>query len=243
MAASIWWPGGRGTKAAMTVFPDGVVEVRCGTQDLGTGTRTHVAAVVAEELGIEMKWVRPLIGDSNYPRSGGSGGSTTSPSVAPAIKNTTEKAKAELTGLAARHFGVDASDIMWRISSVTLKDQANKKLSWKELCSLLDSETIEVQGEWVEGLSSAGVAGCQFAEVAVDTDTGRVTVLKVVAVADCGLVLNRLTTESQIIGGIIQGASYALFEDRLMDPNTGSMVNPEYENYKIVGTLETPPGN
>jgi xanthine dehydrogenase YagR molybdenum-binding subunit len=76
--------------------------------------------------------------------------------------------------------------------------------------------------------------------VAVDTDTGRITVLKVVAVADCGLVLNRLTTESQVIGGSIQGARYALFEDRLMDPNTGSMVNPEYENYKIVGTLEAP---
>jgi xanthine dehydrogenase YagR molybdenum-binding subunit len=240
MAASIWWPGGRGTKAAMTVYPDSVVEVRCGTQDIGTGTRTYVAAIVAEELGIEMKQVRALIGDSNYPRSGSSGGSTTAPSVAPAIKNTTEKAKAELTGLAAQHFGVSASDIVWQKSSVTVKSETNKKLSWGELCSLLDSETLEVQGEWVEGLSSAGVAGCQFAEVAVDTDTGRINVLKVVAVADCGLVLNRLTTESQIIGGVIQGVSYALYEDRLMDPNTGSMVNPEYENYKIVGTLETP---
>jgi xanthine dehydrogenase YagR molybdenum-binding subunit len=186
MAASIWWPGGRGTKAAMTVYPDSVVEVRCGTQDIGTGTRTYVAAIVAEELGIEMKQVRALIGDSNYPRSGSSGGSTTAPSVAPAIKNTTEKAKAELTGLAAQHFGVSASDIVWQKSSVTVKSETNKKLSWGELCSLLDSETLEVQGEWVEGLSSAGVAGCQFAEVAVDTDTGRINVLKVVAVADCG---------------------------------------------------------
>lgn len=61
-----------------------------------------------------------------------------------------------------------------------------------------------------------------------------------VAVADCGLILNRLTTESQINGGVIQGVSYALFEERLLDPHTGLMVNPNYESYKIVGALETP---
>lgn len=240
MGASIWWPGGRGTKAAMTVFPDGIVEVRCGTQDLGTGTRTYVAAIVSEELGIGLDQIRALIGDSEYPRSGGSGGSTTAPSVAPAIKNTTEKAKMELTDLAARHFGVNATDIEWHQSTVQVKNNPTKTLAWKELCSLLDLDLLEVQGEWVEGLSSAGVSGCQFVEVAVDTLTGRVEVKKVVAVADCGLVLNRLTTESQINGGIIQGISYALYEDRLMDPETGSMVNPEFENYKILGTMETP---
>ena len=87
--------------------------------------------------------------------------------------------------------------------------------------------------EWVEGLSSRGVAGCQFAEVAVDTDMGSVQVKKVVAVADCGLIINRLTTESQINGAILQGISYALYEDRLMDPNTGEILalssNPGFD--------------
>jgi len=95
-------------------------------------------------------------------------------------------------------------------------------------------------GEWLEGLSSAGVAGCQFAEVEVDTETGVVTVLRMLAVQDCGLVLNRLTAESQVIGGVIQGISYALYEDRLMDPLTGVLINPTFENYKIVGALEMP---
>jgi len=97
-----------------------------------------------------------------------------------------------------------------------------------------------VHGEWVEGLSSAGVAGCQFAEVEVDTETGLVKVRRIVAVQDCGLVLDRLTTESQINSAVIQGISYALFEDRLMDPETGTPVNSTYENYKIVGAMETP---
>ncbi|MEC4681260.1 MAG: molybdopterin cofactor-binding domain-containing protein, partial [Nitrospirota bacterium] len=93
---------------------------------------------------------------------------------------------------------------------------------------------------WVEGLSSAGVAGCQFAEVAVDTETGRINVEKVVAVADCGLILNRLTTESQVNGAVIQGISYALYENRLMDPITGGQLNADFENYKIVGSMEVP---
>ena len=239
-AASIWRPGGRGTKAQMAIYPDGLVEVKCGTQDIGTGTLTHVAAVAAEELGLEISQVRPLIGDTDYPYSGGSGGSTTSPSVAPAIKNTAEKAKAKLIELAAQHFEVTPAQIQLKDGKAFVEGMPTKKLSWKELCSLIETEPVTVHGEWVEGLSSSGVAGCQFAEVSVDTDTGKIKVEKVVAVADCGLILNRLTTESQVIGGIVQGVSYALYEDRLMDPITGGMINPNFEDYKIAGALEIP---
>ncbi|MFQ5639438.1 MAG: xanthine dehydrogenase family protein molybdopterin-binding subunit [bacterium] len=240
LAASIWWPGGRGTKAAMTIYPDGGVEVRCGTQDLGTGTRTIVAAVAAEELGLEIQQVTPKIGDSNFPFSGASGGSTTAPSVAPAVKITAENARAKLTELVAKHFEVPASEIQWRQSSALVQSQPNRQMGWQEICALLETAPLEVQGEWVEGLSSSGVAGCQFAEVTVDTDTGRIHVEKVVAVADCGLILDRLTTESQINGAVVQGISYALYENRLMDPITGGMVNADFENYKMLGALETP---
>jgi xanthine dehydrogenase YagR molybdenum-binding subunit len=240
MGASIWGGGGRGTRAVMTVYPDGGVEIKCGTQDIGTGSRTIIAAVVAEELGLEIRQVRSLVGDTDFPKSGGSGGSTTSPSVAPAAKNTAEKAKAALTEVAAKHFGVAATAIEWQQGAVAVSGMPEKRLAWQDLCKLLESDPIEVHGEWVEGLSSRGVAGCQFAEIAVDTDTGRIEVKKIVAVADCGLVLNRLTTDSQINGAVLQGISYALFEDRLMDPTTGNMANADFENYKILGMLETP---
>ncbi len=239
-AASIWWPGGRGTQAAMKIFPDGGVEVRCGTQDIGTGTRTIVAAIAAEELGLKISQIRPMVGDSDYPKSGGSGGSTTAPSVAPAIKNTAEKAKAKLIELAAQHFSVPPAEILWQDGTASVQGASNKKLSWKELCSLLGTEPLEVNGEWVEGLSSAGVAGCQFADVSVDTETGKIKVEKIVAVADCGLILDRLTTESQVNGAVVQGISYALYEDRLMDPVTGTQINAEFENYRIAGAAEIP---
>src|SRR6185503_12715306 len=82
--------------------------------------------------------------------------------------------------------------------------------------------------------------GVQAAEVEVDTRSGRVRVLRVTAIHDCGRALNRLTAESQIQGGIIQGVSYALFEDRRLDPVTGQMVNPNLESYKIATANDCP---
>ncbi|MBM3279455.1 MAG: xanthine dehydrogenase family protein molybdopterin-binding subunit [Candidatus Handelsmanbacteria bacterium] len=237
LGASLWQVGGGGSRAEIKVFADGAVELRIGTQDIGTGTRTIVAAIAAEELGLPIGAIRPLIGDSDYPYSGGSGGSTTAPSVAPAVQNTAEKARQQVAELAAPHLGVAPEQVRFAGGRV---HGTGKSLSWREVCGLLGAQVLSASGQWVEGLSSSGVAGCQFAEVEVDVDTGRVQVLRVVAVADCGLILDRLTTESQINGGVIQGLSYALFEERFMDPATGTMVNPEFENYKIAGAFETP---
>ena len=240
LAASTWGTGGGGTQVLLNVYTDGGVDVKCGTQDLGTGTWTYVAAIVAEELALPIEAIKPLIGDSDYPYSGASAGSTTVPSVAPAVKDAAEKAKAKLAELAAGHFGVAADEVVFTDGRAAVAGDAGKSLPWKDLCSLIDTDVLSVQGKWREGLSSSGMAGCQFAEVGVDTDTGHIQVLKIVAVADCGLIMNRLTTESQVNGAIIQGISYALFEERLMDKRTGTMVNADLENYKIVGTLEVP---
>ena len=239
MGASAWPTGGGGTKAQIDILSDGTVEVRCGTQDLGTGTRTLVTLVAAEELGLPVSAVKAQIGDSDYPYSGGSGGSTTAPSVAPAIKVTAEKARAEVAAAVAAELGTDAESLVF--AEGTVRDPGSgRRLSWAEACSLLGANAVSVAGQWQEGLSGRGVAGCQFAEVEVDTDTGRIQVIKVVAVQDCGLVIDRLTTESQVNGAVIQGVSYALSEERLMDPETGTMVNADFENYKILGALESP---
>ena len=80
----------------------------------------------------------------------------------------------------------------------------------------------------------------QFAEVAVDTETGVIRVERVVAVHDCGRPLNPMGVKSQINGGVIQGLSYALYENRLLDRNTGIMVNPNLEQYKIAGSKDMP---
>jgi len=240
MASCTWGGGGRGTRAEVLIYPDGTVEVKCGTQDIGTGTRTVVAAVAAEELGLKISEVKVLIGDSDYPYSGASGGSTTAASVAPAIQNAAEKAKQKLLELVAPRLGSRPEELDVVRGRILVKGNPTASLSWKEATALLGTQPLSAGGEWTEGLSSNGVAGCQFAEVEVDTETGQVRVLKVVAVHDCGLVIDRLTAESQIHGGVIQGLSYALLEQRILDRNTGRMVNANFEAYKMAGALEIP---
>lgn len=88
------------------------------------------------------------------------------------------------------------------------------------------------------GIESLG--GAQFVEVEVDTETGVVRVLRVVAVHDCGRPINPLAIESQVNGGVLQGISYALFEERVLDRGSGVMLNANFEQYKILGARETP---
>ena len=87
-----WGGGGRGTEAEVQINPDGTVEVRCGTQDLGTGTKTLIAIVAAEVFGIEPSAITVKIGDTAFPTSGGSGGSTTAASVSPAVFDACQNA-------------------------------------------------------------------------------------------------------------------------------------------------------
>src|SRR5206468_1895842 len=118
-----------------------------------------------------------------------------------------------------------------------------RRLTFKQVAAKIPGEVLTVQGSRAEdysGLYKGLIAGVQFVEIEVDTGTGKIRVVKVVALQDCGRVVNPLLAESQINGGVIQGLSYALFEDRLMDPATGRMVNPNLEQYKIAGSLDVP---
>ena len=90
-------------------------------------------------------------------------------------------------------------------------------------------------------LGRQDLGGVQFAEVAVDTDTGIVRVERVVAVQDCGRPMNPMLIESQVQGGVLMGLSYALYEERILDQHTGRMVNPNLEQYKLAGPRDTPP--
>src|SRR6185369_12593820 len=91
-----------------------------------------------------------------------------------------------------------------------------------------------------KGVSKVGVGGVQVAEVLVDTETGVVKVTKVVAVQDCGLIVNKLACESQVAGGVIMGLNYALFEERVMDQVTGRQCNADMEFYKLGGIKDMP---
>jgi xanthine dehydrogenase YagR molybdenum-binding subunit len=239
-SAHRWGGGGRGSKAQCDIASDGSVVMKCGTQDLGTGTRTLVAIVTAETLGLPVSAVHPEIGDTIYPVSGGSGGSTTAASMTPAIRLTAGKALDALAAKVAPHLGVEASTLTASNGRVHVIGNPSKGVAWKDACKMIGTEPISVASEWADGLSSTGTSGVQFTEVAVDIETGIVKVKRILTVQDCGLIVDRLTSESQIHGGIIGALNFALFEDRILDRNTGQMVNPNMEWYLIAGMSDIP---
>ena len=233
--------GGAGTEARVTIHASGAVEATTGTQDIGTGIRTVIAMIVAEELGLRPQDITVKVGDTapGLP-SRGSGGSQTIGSVAPVIKTAAMAAKRKLLAHIAPMVEADPGNLRAVGGRIRTESDLRMSVPWKEATGYLGMETISEGGEWDENLRIGDTAGVQFAEVEVDTETGLVKVIKIVAIQDCGLVVNRLTTESQINGAVIMGLGYALLEERIMDDQTGKMINANLEDYKVPGTMEIP---
>lgn len=239
LGSATWGGGGRQTSdCTVQIGKDGSVKAYSGVQDLGTGQWTYTSAIIAEELGLEIKDVQPFIGRSEYGPGHPSGGSTTTASVAPAIKMAAVDARDKLALQASQQLKVKPEEIEFVPGKVQVKGQPAKSLTWKQLCQTLPAAGLKAHGIWNADLQASGVRGCTFAEVEVDTETGKVTVLKAVGVQDCGLVLNRLQAENQVTGGITQGIGTALLEERHMDNITGRMLNPNLEEYKLCGAFE-----
>jgi len=219
---------------------DGTVLVKCGTQDIGTGTRTIVAIVAAETLGLPVEAVKVEIGDSTLPFSGGSGGSTTAASVTPAIRATCVDALDALFTRVAPTLGVPPADLAATGGRIHSRGNPSNAVAWKDACKLIGTEPIAVDGQWQDGLSGAGTSGVQFAEATVDVETGIVKVTRILAIQDCGLIVDKLTAESKAFGGVIAAINFALFEDRILDRVTGQMVNPNMEWYLLAGMSDVP---
>ncbi len=246
------WGGGAvgqpGNECKVLISRDGSVLAESSTQDLGTAQRTVTAIVVAELLGLQPGDITVKIGESQYGLSSGSGGSTTCPSQAPATLQAVAAARDNLFEKIAKKLGSKAEDLSLENGKIVDKGR-DKSWSWKEACARLGMDVARGNGTWTvqeadkpenRGISHTGVGGVQVAEVSVDTETGIVRCTKVVAVQDCGLVINKLACESQVAGGVIMGVNYALFEENLFDATTGRQVNDDMEFYKLGGIKDMP---
>jgi xanthine dehydrogenase YagR molybdenum-binding subunit len=241
MALHTWGGAGRqNNDTTVTISRDGSVLLRCSTQDLGTGERTVEAIVVAEVLGLQPRDITVEIGESQFGRSTGSGGSTTAPGTAPAALNAANAAKDAFLAAIAPRMNAQAGDLTIEPGRVVNRANNNQATPWRQACAMLGQNPAVGRGDWTPGLSNNGVGGIQVAEVRVDTETGVVRCTRVVAVQDCGLVINKQGCESQVAGGVIMGVNYALFEERLMDRVTGRQVNPDMEFYKLGGIQDMP---
>lgn len=235
--------GGRTPHAALCrIHQDGGVETRNGAQDIGVGNKTMMAILTAEELGIPVANVKAVMGHTSDPSGPASGGSTTTPSIAPAVRLAAYQAKLELGKLAAKHLDISEDKITWAGGKIGAD---GKWLTFAEACKLIGPNPIEARGQRFPNYKGEpienGVCGVQFAEVLVDTWTGLVKVTRMLALQDCGVVIAKKTAESQVLGAMIQGISYALYEQRLMDKRSGRMLNGDFLRYKVIGSIDMPP--
>jgi xanthine dehydrogenase YagR molybdenum-binding subunit len=247
LGLSIHTWGGRGhaSDCDLTIHPDGSVEIKLGTQDLGTGTRTVILTVAGDTLGLPIDAIQLHIGDTLYPPSGGSGGSTTVGGVSSSTRRAAVDARDALFAKVAPALNAQATDLEAVNGAVRVKNDPSRSLSWKQACSKLGAVPLTIRGKNPDkskppDLTNSGVGGVQMVEVDVDTETGVVRVKKMVAVQDCGLIIDMKTAESQVYGALIMGLSYALYEEKIFDNNTGRMLNANMEFYRLAGIDDIP---
>lgn len=248
-AVSIWGDfGGPEATVSVVVGRDGSVTVRDGVQDIGGGIGTVMAQIVAEVLQRPLADIRVEIGDSQFGPGVGSGGSKTTSSIAPAVRKAAEQVKQRLAEYAAPKLEASNPEkLRWSSEGASFGRQS---LAWADMCKLIEGDsmlssaprprTYGSHPKAFPGMGAPQIAGVQFAEVEVDTWTGQVRCSEVLAVHDCGRVMNELTLRSQVNGGIVLGVGYALMEQRIMDGSLGVMLNPNFEHYKACGIADVP---
>jgi xanthine dehydrogenase YagR molybdenum-binding subunit len=229
-------------EAQVVIERDGSVEARTGTQDIGTGQRTVMGVVAADALGVPLEFVEVSIGNSNLPVGPGSGGSVTAHNTAPAMTAAARDARRQLLDAVGQRRGIKSEDL--DVVEGEILQNGHSVMTWREACQQLP-DRLTGNGQWNRRKQQADPSkgnsdGVQFVDLEVDTETGIIYVRRIVPIQSCGKVVCRKTAESQIIGGVIQGLSYALFEEKILDPNVGAMVNPDLEMYKIAGSHDMP---
>jgi xanthine dehydrogenase YagR molybdenum-binding subunit len=240
------WIGGAGHPpgyAWVKLNEDGSADVVTGTHDIGTGSRTGLLQIAAEELGLPFEKLALHLGDTAYgPYAPVSSGSATQATLGPAIQAAALDAKRQLFEVAAPMLEVAAHDLELRNGSVHVKGQPTKQIAVSEVLSKIAPHMIQGQGS--RGPNPEGKTihtfGAQIAEVEVDIESGEVTILKIVAAHDCGRIVNPMMVDSQVVGAVTQGIGFALTEERLVDMGRGVVVNPNLEHYLVPTMLDIP---
>ncbi|MCR6736005.1 MAG: xanthine dehydrogenase family protein molybdopterin-binding subunit [Afipia sp.] len=253
MAQSLWGANVQTNAACeVRILRDGSVEVLSSVQDIGTGIGTVLAQVVAEELGLHAEDIVIRIGDTDFPAGPPSYGSLTTASITPPARTAAWRVLQSLFREAALALNAAPEDLFARDGQILVRNAPDRSLSFRAAAARLRTDQISaivsrsddyagfrrVRGD--AAVAQQDLGGVQFAEVAVDTETGIIRVERVVAVQDCGRPINPLQIESQVQGGVLMGVSFALFENRIFDQHTGGMVNANLEAYKFAGPHETP---
>jgi xanthine dehydrogenase YagR molybdenum-binding subunit len=224
---------------------DGSADVVTGTQDIGTGTRTGLTQVAAEELGLPMESVALHLGDTaSGPYSPVSSGSATQATIGPAIRAAAIDAKSKLIEAAAVFLEAPVTDLSIRGGKIRVAGAPEEQaVPVGEVMTAISPHMIMGLGARDSNPEGKTIHtfGAQIIEIEVDTETGEVTVLRVAAAHDCGRIVNPTMVESQVIGAVAQGVGFALIEERIVDHRLGQVLNANLEEYKVPTVADAPP--
>ncbi|MGB2874825.1 MAG: xanthine dehydrogenase family protein molybdopterin-binding subunit [Gaiellaceae bacterium] len=242
LASQIWYGGGGPPSYAwVRLGSDGRATVVTAMQDIGTGTRTAMAQIAAEELGLPLERIRVELGDSaRGPYASISAGSSTTPSMGPAVRAAAADAARQILEIAAQRYHLEERVLSLQHGQVVSADGGSWPL--EEVTGLLDD--AQILGKGARGPNPAGMRvltfGIQVAEVAVDVETGEVQVERIAAIHDVGRVINPLGARSQVEGGVVQGVGHTLSEERLVDPKSGTVLTQTLDAYKLPTMADVP---
>jgi CO/xanthine dehydrogenase Mo-binding subunit len=243
MASQIWFGGGGPPSYAwIRITSDGRAQVVTAMQDIGTGTRTAMAQIAAEELGLPLEKVEVSLGDtSRGPYATLSAGSSTTPSVGPAVRAAAADAKRQLIEIAAQRYHLEERVLDIRDGNLVSAD-GNLNTPVEKLVEVL--EDAQILGKGARGPNPTGMSvltfGIHVVEVAVDVETGEIQVERVYAAHDVGRIINPLGARSQVEGGIIQGIGHTLSEVRLLDPENGRILTTTLDAYRMPTIADVP---
>ncbi|MCA1766216.1 MAG: xanthine dehydrogenase family protein molybdopterin-binding subunit [Desulfobulbaceae bacterium] len=246
VGACLWIAGDGGPPSTVIIklYKDGSVNLNMGASDIGTGTKTVMAQVAAEELGVHPSVIQIEHADTATTQfATPSGGSKTVPTEAPTVRNAAISLKQALIGMAAEDLEVDRDELNYIGDEIVWSRDDSKKIRITELTTL--QKRGEVIGVGYRGPNPEGKVvnpfAAQFCELEVNTLTGEIRILRFLGVHDSGRVLNRLTFDNQVYGGIVMGVGLGLTENRQLDESqTGKLCNRNWHDYKLPTALDVP---
>jgi xanthine dehydrogenase YagR molybdenum-binding subunit len=245
VAGGMWQGGSGGPPATVIVklFADGSAHLNMGASDIGCGTKTWGAQIIAEELHVPIERISIEHADTATTQfATPSGGSKTVPTESPAIRAAAVDVKRQLMAMAAEHLQAAASDLELRDDRVVSRTAA-RAVALRDIPAF--SRRGLLVGIGYRGPNPQGKAinpfAAQFAEVEVNTRTGEVRVLRFLAAHDSGRVLNPLTFRNQVFGGVTMALGFGLTEERVMDrEHRGKLLTANLHDYKLPTALDAP---
>jgi xanthine dehydrogenase YagR molybdenum-binding subunit len=252
-AAGSWAARRVPAEASVELLGDGTARVSTATQDIGTGTYTVLAQMVANLTGIALEKVSVVIGDSRLPPGPLSGGSQATASLVPAVTQATRAAMQQILSTAAQDdhspFAGQATDTLAFDAGMVYRKGTSPGAGVPFERILAVAQVNAVMGRGRSGASADDADAkkisihsycAHFIEVTWQPETARLRVTRVVSVVDGGKVINPRTGRNQIEGAIVMGVGMALFEETHYDKRSGAPLNRNLADYVMTTHADAP---